>query len=306
MGSPTYGKYSLQNYLNIADLVGGALGNLARDFLQLWFADAAQAFLPATGVRGGAHNRVYRDAAFFNPDADAFRGFSWLYGWWKADAVVGQAQVENAMRAPQMTLFATSEWQPLPIVTAMATAVDQPGFLYQTRRLGDEAPCDQPLGPVDPQGTKYGQFNCTKTPCKPCVVCRGVLAFDGSGCNEAVVPTTVVKQEYVGANRHFTLGAISLRQGQGIAGNHRLQDSIGGRESGDVGRYGADVGQNHQVGAFFGGSSPPETRLIFGDSGSVNCSDVASFQRHSFLSITSRLVRGAMAVARPATAKINP
>ena len=69
--------------------------------------------------------------------------------------------------------------------------------------------------------------------------------------------------------------------------------------------YGADVGQNHQIGAFFCGSSPAEARLIFGDSGSVNCTDVAAFQRHTFASITSRLVAGAVAVARPATAKIN-
>ena len=150
MGSPTYGKYAIQNYLNIADLAGtAALRKLASDFLQLWFADAAQAFLPTTGVRGGAHNRVYRDAAFFNPRADAFRGFSWLYGWWHADAMVDQAQVEQAMQAPQMTLFATSDWQPLAVVTAIATAVDQPAFLYVSRRLGDEAPCDQPLGPVE-------------------------------------------------------------------------------------------------------------------------------------------------------------
>jgi hypothetical protein len=309
MGSPTYGKYAIQNYLNIADLGGtAALRKLASDFLQLWFADAAQAFLPTTGVRGGAHNRVYRDAAFFNPRADAFRGFSWLYGWWHADAEVDQAQVASAMSTPQMTLFATSDWQPLPVVTAIATAVERPAFLYVSRRLGDEAPCDQPLGPVDPQGTRYGVFNCTKRPCKPCVVCRGVLAFDGSGCNEAVVPTTVLKQEYVGAHRHFTLGAISLRHGTatpdvGRSGN--VDSSTTSAGGGDNGRYGADVEQNHQIGAFFGGSSTSETRLVFGDSGNTNCSNVAAFQRHSFGSITSRLVAGALAVARPFSAKIN-
>ena len=305
MGSPTYGKYALQNYVNIADLAGETLGKLAGDFLQLWFADAAQAFLPTTGVRGGAHNRVYRDAAFFSPQSDDFRGFSWLYGWWHADAVVDQKQVNEAMTTPQMTILATSTWQPLPVVTAMATAVDQPGFLYTSRRLGDEAACDQPIGPVDPQGTKYGVFNCTKVPCKPCVVCRGVLAFDGSGCNEAIVPTTVVKQEFVGPNRHFTLGAINLRQGKISYDGGSTAAGVGSGDHGDDGRYGADVGQNHQIGAFFGGSSSPETRLVFGDSGGINCSDVGSFQRHAFLSIASRLVPGAVAVARAKDAKIN-
>ena len=57
MGSPTYGKYAVQNYLNIADLSPN-IGVLAESFLQLWFADAAHAFLPQHGVRGGAHNRV--------------------------------------------------------------------------------------------------------------------------------------------------------------------------------------------------------------------------------------------------------
>ena len=57
----------------------------------------------------------------------------------------------DAIKTPQLTLFATSDWHPLPIVTAIATAVDQPAFLYVSRRLGDEAPCSQPLGPVVPQ-----------------------------------------------------------------------------------------------------------------------------------------------------------
>jgi hypothetical protein len=289
MGSPTYAKYTLQNYLNIADFAPGSLGELASNFLQLWFADAAQAFLPTTGVRGGAHNRVYRGPSFFSPQSDGFRGFSWLYGWWRADSLASQAQLSHTLSTPQLTLFATSTWEPLSVVSAMATAVEQPGYLYTSRRLGDEALCDQPLGPVDPQGTRIhvsGWYNCTRSPCKPCVQCRGVLAFEGSSCNAANLPTSVVKQEYVGANRHYTLGAIRLHQGKAV-------------------HYGGDVGQNHQVGAFFGGTNPPETRLVFGDSGSVNCSDIAAFQRHVFLSITSRLVAGAMAVARPSTAKIN-
>jgi hypothetical protein len=64
------------------------------------------------------------------------------------------------------------------------------------------------------------------------------------------------------------------------------------------------VVQNPQIGAFLGGSNLASSRLLFGDSGSTNCSD-AAFQRHSYESITSTLVRGAVVVARPATAKIN-
>lgn len=95
----------------------------------------------------------------------------------------------------------------------------------------------------------------------------------------------VVKQEYIGASRHYTLGAITLDQ--------RPTTS-----------YGGDVGQNHQVGIFFAGANPLSSRIVFGDSGSVNCSAPA-FQRHTFGGITSHLVAGALAVARPKTGKIN-
>ena len=90
----------------------------------------------------------------------------------------------------------------------------------------------------------------------------------------------------MGAGRRYSLGAISLPQFPGV-------------------NYGADIGQHHQVGAFFGGANPPETRLVFGDAGSTNCSS-AGFQRHTFGSMTSRLVPDAIAVARPTSAKINP
>lgn len=221
-----YAKYSLQNYLNIADLSPN-LGGLAADFLQLWsapcrraahthahtpthadtarvplprstcgavrvalrhaaprraasragrgasrsvptcpraraplardhdaigwefarrFADAAQSFLPGAGIRGGAHNRAYRTAAFFAPDADGVRGPTWLFGWWRsADVDV----VEYAVKWPQLTLFATSLWRPLPVVTALATADGEAlasSFTYETRRMGDSLPCQQQVG----------------------------------------------------------------------------------------------------------------------------------------------------------------
>ena len=187
MGSPTYGKYSLQNFVNIADLSPN-LADLAGNFLQLWFADAAQAFLPSSGVRGGAHNRVYRGPTFFSGQSDGFRGFSWLYGWWQSP---DKRTEDLAIGVPQMTLLATSSWQPRPIITAMATnttSLTEP-FMYVSRRMGDTLPCTQALGPVDHQGTKSANGTCTKIPCKPCRVCRGVLAW--SACDTLVVPTTV-------------------------------------------------------------------------------------------------------------------
>ena len=147
MGSPTYAKYAIQNYLNIADLSPN-LGRLAGDFLQLWFADAAQAFIPSTGVRGGAHNRVYRDSAFFSGHGSAESSLGWLYGWWHStkDGRMTETDVDNALSLPQITLFATSKWQPLPIISAMATSQPTQGFTYTSRRLGDNKPCSEALG----------------------------------------------------------------------------------------------------------------------------------------------------------------
>jgi hypothetical protein len=288
LGSPTYAKYALQDFINIRDLSSSAsLRRTADDFLQVWFADAAQAFLPSTGQRGGAHNRVYRTDAFFGYDS-GFAGFTWLYGWWNSSTL---NKVENALRIPQVTLFATSTWQPLPIVTAMAkvaTAIPQNGFLYTSRRLGDREQCSAPLGP-----------QCPTLPCKICTMCGAEknLALIGDECDTIATPTTVVKQEYVASHKRYTLGAIRLNVTSAAVGPppHWKEDAT---------NYVSGAIQNHQIGAFLGGANPASSRLLFGDSGSTNCSDVA-FQRHSYGSITSALVRGAVVVARPADAKIN-
>ena len=155
MGSPTYAKYAIQNFINIADLSPN-LGNLAGSFLQLWFADAAQAFIPSTGVRGGAHNRAYRTAAFFTA-GDPFSSFAWLYGWWSPAQPAGVGGVgsssgskvlESLVKVPQMTLFASSDWKPLDVITAVASEASPltAPFMYTQRRMGDNLPCDQPLG----------------------------------------------------------------------------------------------------------------------------------------------------------------
>lgn len=292
-GSPTYAKYALQNFINIADLSSSAaLRRTAGDFLQLWFADAAQAFLPSTGQRGGAHNRVYRTAAFFSPDS-SFAGFTYLYGWWNASS---PNELENALSTPQTTLFATSTWEPLPIVSAMATMAEGTppnGLLYTSRRLGDREACTAPLGP-----------HCRAQPCKICTVCGKVPAFIGDTCAtlKTTPTTTVVKEEFVAPSKRYTLGAIRLDVGS--AARHNSKTNTSDSHEGAGSEYVAGVIQNHQVGAFLGGANPAQSRVLFGDSGSTNCSDTA-FQRHSYESITSSLVRGAIVVARPANAKIN-
>ena len=287
-GSPTYAKYALQNFINLVDLSSSAsLRSTANDFLQLWFADAAQAFLPSTGQRGGAHNRVYRDAAFFTIDS-CFAGFTWLYGWWNSSNV---DFVESSIHAPQTTFFATSTWEPLPMITAMATVstpIPAEGILYTSRRLGDREPCSAPLGP-----------QCPTLPCKICTVCgvESIPAFIKDQCDTAATPTTAVKEEFIASHKRYTLGAIPLN-----VTSAAVDSSPHWRD--DATNYIAGLIQNHQIGAFLGGANPPASRLLFGDSGSTNCSNVA-FQRNSYGGITSTLVRGAVVVARPSTAKIN-
>ena len=101
--------------------------------------------------------------------------------------------------------------------------------MYTSRRLGDNLPCTQSLGPT-----------CKKLPCKPCNVCGNperVAAFDGSHCETLAFPTTVVKQEYVAPKRLFTLGAINLNTSSPMVdGKYWFRDES---------QYGADVGQSN-------------------------------------------------------------
>ena len=58
-----------------------ALTERSRDFLELYWADVAQEFQPATGVRGGAETRVYKDAYLQLGTRQSTRPAAWLYGW---------------------------------------------------------------------------------------------------------------------------------------------------------------------------------------------------------------------------------
>eukprot|EP00039_Didymoeca_costata_P022930 m.5617 g.5617 ORF g.5617 m.5617 type:complete len:618 (-) comp3341_c0_seq1:31-1884(-) len=180
------------------------------------------------------------------------------------------------MSYPQMTLWATSSWRPLPIVTAIALDTTGDEFVYTSRRLGNTISCTQPLGP-----------SCKKTPCKPCTVCEGVSSFAGSSCETLSLPTTVIKREYVAKRRSYTLGSVTF--------------SLSGTKD----MYSAGLGENTQTGAFLSGNlSVRDGRLVFGSSGSINCSS-PSFQRNVFFGTQSTLVRGAMAVTRSVSAKVN-
>lgn len=125
--SPTYAKYSLHAMLNIADFSESAiLADLMRQFVILYFADVAQEFLPATGVRGGAQNRTYKDKYLTQGTRDGLRDPLWVYGW--HDNAPGGSH-------PMTVGLAASRFQVPAIVTAIATA-NKPAFQYTTRRFG--------------------------------------------------------------------------------------------------------------------------------------------------------------------------
>jgi len=127
IASPIYAKYTLQTHYNLRDFARSSiLRRLAGDFLTLYFADAAQDFLPSVGVRGGAMTRAYKDAHLTRGSRDGLRPITWIYEW--HDAVPGSTN-------PSILAPATSSWRPPPIVGAIATRRTTP-HQYISRRFG--------------------------------------------------------------------------------------------------------------------------------------------------------------------------
>jgi hypothetical protein len=73
--SPTYAQYTLEGIYTYADFSDdGRLRSVARDFLDLWWAEWAQE--QVDGVFGGTATRVYAKAI---PDGYAGQGLGWMY-----------------------------------------------------------------------------------------------------------------------------------------------------------------------------------------------------------------------------------
>lgn len=115
------------------------------------------------------------------------------------------------------------------------------------------------------------------------------MAFHGSSCETLSLPTSVIKREYIAKKRVYTLGSLT----------YNLSSTVRNI------MYTAGLVENTQTGAFLSGNgSVRDGRLLFGTSGSINCSN-EGFQRNVFLGTQSTLVRGAMAITQPEIAKVN-
>lgn len=136
IASPTYAQYGLQVFVNLRDLAASAAVRARADqFLTLFWADYAQDFLPATGVRGGGMTRVYKDDPLTRGVSEGLRPATWMYGWHEA-----APQATN----PSLLVAATSDYRPPAIVTAM-TRQTAPRA-YVSRRFGQGVQISDPLG----------------------------------------------------------------------------------------------------------------------------------------------------------------
>jgi hypothetical protein len=126
-----YNKYNTATYLLLRDLAGlpgagsrgSSLAALASTFLDLYFADIANELVAATGVRGGASTRAYKDNSSFRGGTDPS---TWLMGLFdSASTLIGHF--------PSLAA-ATSDYVPPSIVHAIAR--DGSDHLYVSRRFG--------------------------------------------------------------------------------------------------------------------------------------------------------------------------
>ncbi len=127
IASPTYAKHTLASYLGVRDFSGDPdLAARSEDFLQLYWSDVAQDFLPAVGVRGGAETRTYKDANLKLGSRQSTRPAAYLYGW---------HDDSPAAIHPLTLIVAASNFMPSALVHAQATQ-KQEGFAYRARRCG--------------------------------------------------------------------------------------------------------------------------------------------------------------------------
>lgn len=127
VASPTYAKYTLHAFNNLADFAGSSiLRSLATDFVTLYWADTAQDFVHATGIRGGAQTRAYKDKYLTRGAYDGLRNAAWMFGW--HDNAPGGTH-------PMTVGLAASRYRMPAILRAMATTDKEP-FQYTSRRYG--------------------------------------------------------------------------------------------------------------------------------------------------------------------------
>jgi hypothetical protein len=126
IASPTYDLYSVQGIANLRDLSDSpVVRRLADAFLTLFWADYAQDFLHATGVRGGAMTRMYKDASLTQGTRENLIATTYMYGWHEA---------VPTNTNPDALIMATSDYRPPAIVSSMA--LEPAAHAYVARHFG--------------------------------------------------------------------------------------------------------------------------------------------------------------------------
>lgn len=137
VASSTYERYTMATYFNLMDLSPDKqLQRISQNFLTLILADAAQEYIPSTGVRGGAAARTYKELPLTNGRVNELYNLGYLYGWHNL----------NNARANQSSITALiSTYRAPEILKVIATSEKKP-FQYSSRRIGRS---NYPLNPQD-------------------------------------------------------------------------------------------------------------------------------------------------------------
>lgn len=130
--SPTYAKYTLFNLYLYADFSrDDELRLLARNALDLWWA--LWAVEQVDGMHGGSKARAYDDTL---KDGDAMWDAAWLYFGFR------NLRIPNA--TPPLVTLATSDYQPLPLISRLALdAAGRGSYEVSSRVRGRADPAGQ-------------------------------------------------------------------------------------------------------------------------------------------------------------------
>ena len=125
IASPTYSRYTLPYVYLIADFAySSILKDQARKFLDLYWSDVAQDYIPEIGVRGGAQTRAYKDKILTYGDWEGCQPFYYLFNWF------GNPEKDF----PTMGAV-TSAYQPPEVVSSIALA-NKPPYLFRLNVRG--------------------------------------------------------------------------------------------------------------------------------------------------------------------------
>ena len=150
--SPGYNSATLAAYINIYDHSRNiSVSKLAGDYLQLYHVDLA---LELTGTqRGGSKTRCYHGAYSDLGSRGVGFALAWLYGWHNQSLIGANCSHAGCKSAfgsqttsPAVAAYqATSEWRPLPVVSAIAKRSAQhrraSPVWWLSRRLGAGVGC---------------------------------------------------------------------------------------------------------------------------------------------------------------------